>query len=128
MQKLTISKEADEIKAASAALASFINGRIEDVDTPTKYVFYPSIFLPGPLLWFFLSFFFFAPLLIPSPKSVCRTSIHCPEEEIQLNSCGAAGPIGSFALRIRDQRANFNFSSLTALGDKRFKLEHSADR
>ncbi|KAH8889616.1 ARM repeat-containing protein [Thozetella sp. PMI_491] len=38
MQKLTISKEADEIKEASAALASFINGRIEDVDTPTKTV------------------------------------------------------------------------------------------
>ena len=36
MQKLTISKEADAIKEASANLASFINGRIEDVDTPTK--------------------------------------------------------------------------------------------
>ncbi|KAK0736142.1 armadillo-type protein [Apiosordaria backusii] len=38
MQKLTISKEADQIKEASAALASFINGRIEDLDTPTKTV------------------------------------------------------------------------------------------
>ena len=61
MQKLTISKEADEIKAASIALASFINGRIEDVDTPTKYV------LP---LHFFSTFFpwlfFFLPLFSPS--------------------------------------------------------------
>ncbi|OIW32042.1 ARM repeat-containing protein [Coniochaeta ligniaria NRRL 30616] len=38
MQKLTISKEADAIKEASAALASFINGRIEDKDTPTRTV------------------------------------------------------------------------------------------
>ncbi|KAK4215347.1 elongation factor 3 [Rhypophila decipiens] len=38
MQKLTISKEADAIKEASANLASFINGRIEDLDTPTKTV------------------------------------------------------------------------------------------
>ena len=61
MQKLTISKEADEIKAASGALASFINGRIEDVDTPTKYVL--------PLLFFFSTFFggfFFLPLFSPS--------------------------------------------------------------
>lgn len=36
MQKLTISKEADAIKEASINLASFINGRIEDVDTPTR--------------------------------------------------------------------------------------------
>jgi elongation factor 3 len=36
MQKLTISKEADAIKEASAAIASFINGRIEDLDTPTR--------------------------------------------------------------------------------------------
>lgn len=36
MQKLTISKEAAAIKEASAAIASFINGRIEDLDTPTK--------------------------------------------------------------------------------------------
>ncbi|KAK4130690.1 ARM repeat-containing protein [Trichocladium antarcticum] len=38
MQKLTISKEADAIKEASNALASFINGRIEDLDTPTRTV------------------------------------------------------------------------------------------
>ncbi|KAB5532654.1 armadillo-type protein [Coniochaeta sp. 2T2.1] len=38
MQKLTISKDADTIKDASASLASFINGRIEDKDTPTKTV------------------------------------------------------------------------------------------
>ncbi|KAM7207187.1 elongation factor 3 [Naviculisporaceae sp. PSN 640] len=38
MQKLTISKEADAIKEASANLASFINGRIEDLDTPTKTI------------------------------------------------------------------------------------------
>jgi elongation factor 3 len=36
MQKLTISKEADAIKEASGALASFINGRIEDLETPTR--------------------------------------------------------------------------------------------
>jgi len=36
MQKLTISKEADAIKEASASIASFINGRIEDLDTPTR--------------------------------------------------------------------------------------------
>ena len=35
MQKLTISKEADAIKEASIAIASFINGRIADLDTPT---------------------------------------------------------------------------------------------
>jgi elongation factor 3 len=38
MQKLTISKEADAIKEASGALASFINGRIEDLETPTRTV------------------------------------------------------------------------------------------
>ncbi|KAK4188471.1 putative fungal-specific cytosolic translation elongation factor 3 [Podospora australis] len=38
MAKLTISKEADQVKEASAALASFINGRIEDRDTPVKTV------------------------------------------------------------------------------------------
>ncbi|KAK4457808.1 putative fungal-specific cytosolic translation elongation factor 3 [Cladorrhinum samala] len=37
-QKLTVSKEADAIKEASANLASFINGRIEDLDTPTRTV------------------------------------------------------------------------------------------
>lgn len=36
MKKLTISKEAAEVKDASAALASFINGRIEDQAVPTK--------------------------------------------------------------------------------------------
>ncbi|KAI6308401.1 hypothetical protein MCOR07_010299 [Pyricularia oryzae] len=36
MQKLTISKEADAIKESSNALATFLNGRIEDCDTPTK--------------------------------------------------------------------------------------------
>ena len=36
MAKLTISKEADAVKESAAALASFINGRIEDLDTPTK--------------------------------------------------------------------------------------------
>ncbi|KAM0276477.1 hypothetical protein ACHAQH_006704 [Verticillium albo-atrum] len=38
MQKLTISKEAAEVKDASSALASFINGRIEDQAVPTKTV------------------------------------------------------------------------------------------
>lgn len=36
MQKLTISKEAASVKDASAALASFINGRIEDKDAPIR--------------------------------------------------------------------------------------------
>lgn len=35
-QKLTVSKEAAEIKESSNELASFINGRIEDQDVPTK--------------------------------------------------------------------------------------------
>ncbi|CCC09134.1 hypothetical protein SMACR_03040 [Sordaria macrospora] len=38
MQKLTIANEADAVKEASAAVASFINGRIEDLDTPVKTV------------------------------------------------------------------------------------------
>jgi elongation factor 3 len=36
MQKLSISKEADAIKQASTEIASFVNGRIEDLDTPTR--------------------------------------------------------------------------------------------
>ena len=36
MQKLTISKEADAVKESAAAIASFINGRISDLDTPTR--------------------------------------------------------------------------------------------
>lgn len=35
-QKLTVSKEAADIKESSNQLASFINGRIEDQDVPTK--------------------------------------------------------------------------------------------
>ena len=38
LAKLTISKEADQIKEASQNLAVFINGSIEELDTPTKYV------------------------------------------------------------------------------------------
>ncbi|KAI1200686.1 ABC transporter [Nemania serpens] len=38
MAKLTISKDAAAIKDASAALASFINGQIEDQEAPTKTV------------------------------------------------------------------------------------------
>ena len=38
MQKLTISKEAADVKQSSVALASFINGRIQDLDTPTRTV------------------------------------------------------------------------------------------
>lgn len=38
MQQLSISKDASSVKEASAALASFINGRIEDMDVPTKCV------------------------------------------------------------------------------------------
>jgi glycerol kinase len=52
MQKLTISKEASEIKEASASLATFMNGRIEDQDVPSKLVIPDNI--P-----FFVSFFFF---------------------------------------------------------------------
>lgn len=36
MQNLNISKEAAATKEASAAIASFINGRIEDLDVPTR--------------------------------------------------------------------------------------------
>jgi elongation factor 3 len=38
MQALIISKDASAINDASAALASFVNGRIEDMDTPTKTI------------------------------------------------------------------------------------------
>ncbi len=38
MKGLTVSKDASDVKAASTAIASFINGRIEDIDVPTKYV------------------------------------------------------------------------------------------
>ncbi|KAJ9636817.1 translational elongation factor EF-1 alpha [Coniosporium apollinis] len=38
LQKLTISKAQDEINAASLALATFINGDIEEADAPTKAV------------------------------------------------------------------------------------------
>ncbi|GKT59607.1 elongation factor 3 [Colletotrichum tofieldiae] len=38
LQKLTISKEASDIKESSNALASFMNGRIEDQDVPTKSI------------------------------------------------------------------------------------------
>ncbi|KAI1172636.1 elongation factor 3 [Nemania sp. FL0916] len=38
MAKLTISKDAAAVKDASAALASFINGQIEDQEAPTKTV------------------------------------------------------------------------------------------
>jgi elongation factor 3 len=36
MQKLSLSTDAAAILEASQALASFVNGRIEDQDTPTK--------------------------------------------------------------------------------------------
>jgi elongation factor 3 len=36
MGKLTIAKDAAAIKDASASLASFMNGRIEDQDVPSK--------------------------------------------------------------------------------------------
>lgn len=36
MQKLSISKEAAAVKEASANLASFMNGRIEDQAAPSK--------------------------------------------------------------------------------------------
>ncbi|KAK1522343.1 ABC transporter [Colletotrichum costaricense] len=37
-QKLTVSKEAADIKESSSSLASFMNGRIEDQDVPTKTI------------------------------------------------------------------------------------------
>jgi elongation factor 3 len=36
MQKLSLSTEPAAIREASLSLASFVNGRIEDQDTPTK--------------------------------------------------------------------------------------------
>lgn len=36
MSKLTVSKEAGDVKQASTDLASFINGRIEDLDVPIQ--------------------------------------------------------------------------------------------
>jgi elongation factor 3 len=36
MQKLTISKDASDIKESSLELASFINGPIQDFDVPAK--------------------------------------------------------------------------------------------
>lgn len=37
-QKLSVSKEAAEVKESSGALASFVNGPIEDQAVPTRYV------------------------------------------------------------------------------------------
>jgi elongation factor 3 len=36
MAKLTVSKEHDDINAAASAIATFINGDIEEADAPTK--------------------------------------------------------------------------------------------
>lgn len=36
MQKLSLSKEPADINQASSALATFINGRTEDLDTPDR--------------------------------------------------------------------------------------------
>jgi elongation factor 3 len=44
MGKLTVSKAQDEINASAQAIATFINGDIEEADAPTKYV--PSLPLP----------------------------------------------------------------------------------
>ncbi|CAK7265886.1 translational elongation factor EF-1 alpha [Sporothrix epigloea] len=38
MQNLTIAKEAEQIKDSSSAIATFINGHIEDLDVPTKTI------------------------------------------------------------------------------------------
>jgi elongation factor 3 len=38
MGKLTVSKAQDEINASANAIATFINGDIEEADAPTKYV------------------------------------------------------------------------------------------
>lgn len=35
-QKLTVSKDASDVKQASSEIASFINGRIEDQEVPTQ--------------------------------------------------------------------------------------------
>jgi elongation factor 3 len=44
MQKLTLCKAQDEINASAQAIATFINGDIEEADAPTKYVL--TCFLP----------------------------------------------------------------------------------
>jgi len=36
MEKLVLSKEADAVKQSTVDLASFINGHIEDLETPSK--------------------------------------------------------------------------------------------
>jgi elongation factor 3 len=41
MGKLTVSKAQDEINSAAAAIATFINGDIEEADAPTKYALSP---------------------------------------------------------------------------------------
>ncbi|CAK7210965.1 translational elongation factor EF-1 alpha [Sporothrix curviconia] len=38
MQNLTIAKEAEQIKESSTAIATFINGHIEDLDVPSKTI------------------------------------------------------------------------------------------
>ncbi|CAK7240405.1 MAG: translational elongation factor EF-1 alpha [Sporothrix thermara] len=38
MQNLTIAKDADQIKDSTSAIATFINGHIEDLDVPTKTI------------------------------------------------------------------------------------------
>lgn len=38
MGKLSVSKAQDEINASANAIATFINGDIEEADAPTKYV------------------------------------------------------------------------------------------
>lgn len=38
MSKLTVSKAQDEINASASAIATYINGDIEEADAPTKYV------------------------------------------------------------------------------------------
>ena len=38
MGKLNVSKAQDEINASAMAIATFINGDIEEADAPTKYV------------------------------------------------------------------------------------------
>jgi len=43
MGKLTIAKDAAAIKEASANIASFMNGHIEDQDVPNKCVVIPRL-------------------------------------------------------------------------------------
>lgn len=71
MQKLTIAKEASAIKEASVSIASFINGRIEDVDAPTRYITFHSLHF-----------------LVISPGIGCQSQDYCNPTSLSLSSVG----------------------------------------